>query len=628
MVAFGLNHLHGTSSKYSLAAGGIVSSTHQHRQHQWSDTSHCSRTSHRFYSPSFLVLKGGLKPAIKRRKVGGSDKNPTLHQLGGFADQPKTKKYQHLPPKEATHRHEEPPLNRSKTQKKQLRPFTKTQPLQPPFSLFVSCLPGLEPFLLKEIDYLREQWQQFAEGDDENGTSSAQQKALKPKSIPGGVKVSVPSLTHLYILKLYLGTASHVYLRLNDGLPDDDKGNRRGNTAVGSENIPTLFRARGFPELQRKLKELMLAQKWNSWLDFSVNKRPKSKSASSTKCPLWDLQIHVTTSKSKLMHTKAVEERVRQTMGEVLGVDLVEEDTSNTPNDKANATEQQRPIVRILVRIERDLVQLSLDVSSSCKAVPMHMRGYRLNPHKAPLREDLAFALLMAGGLEPCWDLNPQKALLGGDFERIDEVDTLAISAEPILQLFDPCCGSGTIAIEGAGMLAGYPPGRKRDAPLQGTKLCDVELWEELKSNAMAASSSNQNILVTANDVNMRAIEATKANAKRAGVDDLLSFTRGSFQTHPLFKQSPSNSHPPLYVVTNPPYGKRLPRDTTSNVYKQLAEALTQQYPSKVKYALIGNDPRPLRETGLSMEVSFSTRSGGLSVVAMSTSMNKASTKE
>ena len=204
----------------------------------------------------------------------------------------------------------------------------------------VGCVPGLEPLLLGEVEYLQSQWNVDSAKTNQNA-----------KAIPGGVELVVPTLAHMYILHLYLGTASHIYLRLNDG--------------------QTLFRARGFPEFKKKLKHLIISQQWNQLLDIPS---PDNRGKVEERHLPWDLNVHVTCSKSKLMHTKAVEERTRETIRQVLGSSLNNREDENTTRTKEARV---RPIVRILVRIQRDVVQLSLDTSSSGSAIPLHMRGYR-----------------------------------------------------------------------------------------------------------------------------------------------------------------------------------------------------------------------------------------------------------
>jgi len=404
--------------------------------------------------------------------------------------------------------------------------------------------------------------------------------------------LTVPTITHLYILRLYLGCASHIYLRLND----DPKIKSATNA-----QIPSLFRARGFPELERKLKDLMIAQEWHNWLGVdTTNPKLGAHSNEVLKEAPWKLQVHVTTSKSKLIHTKAVEERVRNAISDVLGVDLANDDA---------ASQQVKPTIRILVRIERDMVQLSLDATSE----PMHMRGYRKNPFKAPLREDLAYALIMAAGLKPRWDLNPLSTLLG----KSSQSSLTEHTVDPDVHLFDPLCGSGTIAIEAAGLLNSLPPGRKSSSsPLQGTMFCSNGLWQDIKS--ISAKTNISRTVVLANDMDQNAINAAKLNAEKAGVVNSIQFTTGNFQNHPLVS---SPCEKPMLIVCNPPFGRRI---SSSAIHKKLANAINSMSArtKTIRYAIIGNDPRPLREMGLPMEVQFSSKSGGLNVVAMRGSLS------
>ena len=502
-------------------------------------------------------------------------------------------------------------------------------PLRGPYSIFISCLPGLEPLLLQELQYL------LLSNDENNNYNNMN---MKIQQVDGGVKTIIPSLAHIYLLHLYLGIASHVYLRLNDDT---------------LQNMPNLFKARGFTELKRKLKDLIIAQNWEELLNIPHAGRDNSTTRVEASDLDWQLQVHVSTSKSKLMHTKAVEERVREVIGEVLHINGLNVDKKLKGSEKENNGDDHRPIVRLFVRIDRDEVQLSLDTSSSKSAIPLHMRGYRLDPYKAPLREDLAFALLLASGLKPRWNLYPLQSLLAkgagataaGDDGMINNKTAQKNNNDQLVQLFDPLCGSGTIAIEGASILAGLPPGRNRPCPLLGTKLYNHRLWNDVKSKALIPPTSsglnsgkedddntNKKVLVAANDINSSAIKAAKSNAERAGVSDYINFEVGHFANHPLLKssytkRSSSSSHSnnkQLRIVTNPPYGKRISSSDdggskSKSIYKQIARALRSSTFNKFKCTIIGKDPRSLRESSLPMEVAFSTKHGGLSVVAMRT---------
>jgi len=157
-----------------------------------------------------------------------------------------------------------------------------------------------------------------------------------------------------------------------------------------------------------------------------------------------------------------------------------------------------------------------------------------------------------------------------------------------------------------------------------------------MKSKAMSVSSTKQDdpVYVAAGDIDAKALDAAKANAKRAGVDDCIDFVKGSFVSHPLLKLQPKNgkksnvldaTHQSLLVVANPPYGKRLsPDETKKTIYRKLAHVLLSSSSSRrsIDCAMIGKDLRVMREAGIpSLDVAFSTKHGGLSVVAMTGSL-------
>ncbi|MDP1560250.1 MAG: hypothetical protein Q8M16_02525, partial [Pirellulaceae bacterium] len=115
--------------------------------------------------------------------------------------------------------------------------------------------------------------------------------------------------------------------------------------------------------------------------------------------------VRATSKKSKLYHSGAIVERVLRAVRKSLNI----VDQGSTSESSITRTEEETPC--LVVRMEHDLCTISLDVSGT----PLHRRGYRKNPFRAPLREDLARALVVASG----WD--------------------------GLSTLLDPCCGSGTI---------------------------------------------------------------------------------------------------------------------------------------------------------------------------------------
>jgi len=119
-----------------------------------------------------------------------------------------------------------------------------------------------------------------------------------------------------------------------------------------------------------------------------------------------------------------------------------------------------RPDIRVNVYLDRDVASVSLDLSGES----LHKRGYRLEGGAAPLKENLAAAILMRAR----W---PEIARADGE-------------------LLDPMCGSGTLLIEAAWMAADIAPGLKRDMfDFFGWKGHDPELWLNLVNAADARAA-------------------------------------------------------------------------------------------------------------------------------------------
>jgi 23S rRNA G2445 N2-methylase RlmL len=149
-------------------------------------------------------------------------------------------------------------------------------------------------------------------------------------------------------------------------------------------------------------------------------------------------------------------------------------------------------------------------------------RGYRRIPWKAPMRESLAAAVVLATG----WNGE-------GNF-------------------VNPMCGSGTLAIEAALVATGRAPGLLRDnfgfMHLRGF---DPERWTALRAEARRAARRQFDGAIVASDINPEAIIAARKNAATAGVDHLIEFHVGDFAEAPV---PPGGG----VVVLNPEYGARL----------------------------------------------------------------------
>ncbi len=243
--------------------------------------------------------------------------------------------------------------------------------------------------------------------------------------------------------------------------------------------------------------------------------------------------------------------------------------------------ETRDPDVRIHLFVRGSIAQVSLDMSGS----PLHQRGYRQGSNEAPLKENLAAALLIRSG----W---PAIAAQGG-------------------ALVDPFCGSGTILIEGAWMAADRAPGLRRDYfGFLGWRKFDADLWRGLREEAQARADNgrrNEAARYFGADRDAAIIAAASANAERAGVSELILFEHARVE----HLQRPQGFDCGL-VLSNPPYGERMGDNSLLvDTYKQFGGQL---HPAFVgwKAAFITSAPELARATGLRSSKSYAFFNGAI----------------
>ncbi|HEX6813996.1 MAG TPA: class I SAM-dependent RNA methyltransferase, partial [Planctomycetota bacterium] len=265
----------------------------------------------------------------------------------------------------------------------------------------------------------------------------------KPRPLAGGVAFR-GDVRLLMRACLWLGTASHVMLRLRE------------------------FPCRALGELQRKAALLP----WADWLRPAV-----------------PVEVRASTRGSRIYHTGAIVERIENAIAAAFGAPL------RAPSGEHDV------VARVHVRFARDVCTLSLDATCT----PLHRRGYRLETAKAPLREDLAHALVLASGFSPAH------------------------------ALLDPFAGSGTIAIEAAGLALCLPPGRQRPPALHHLALFDAGTWREVtQAGAPRQAAAPQTLApIAASDRDAGAVEAARSNAERAGVAGRIVFGNHAVTAHP-----------------------------------------------------------------------------------------------
>lgn len=214
------------------------------------------------------------------------------------------------------------------------------------------------------------------------------------------------------------------------------------------------------------------------------------------------------------------------------------------------SVDTDRPDVRINVHIDHDIADVSLDLSGE----PLHMRGYRISSVTAPLKENLAAAILQRCG----W---PEKQS----------------------NLVDPMCGSATFLIEAALMSLDIAPGLKRKYyGFMYWKGHQATVWNALLADAKkrAKSPSELTVSLTGFDASKDAIAAARQNVHSAGMQDVITLEQSNFsQSCELFKSKAISIEPGL-VLVNPPYGERLgDKKELEDLYSEMGDCWRDNFP-------------------------------------------------
>ena len=182
------------------------------------------------------------------------------------------------------------------------------------------------------------------------------------------------------------------------------------------------------------------------------------------------------------------------------------------------------PDIRIYAHLTTDTLSLYIDTSGE----PLFKRGWREDKGEAPLKETLAAAMLAASG----W------------------ADGLANDGA-LLPLYDPCCGSGTIAIEAAQIACNIAPGSLRRFAFEKMLPFQPHVWGAIQAQAKSAETPKTGSIF-GSDVAHRMVDFAQRNAQRAGVADCIEFRGGDA----LQRMPPSET--PGVMLINPPYGERI----------------------------------------------------------------------
>lgn len=253
--------------------------------------------------------------------------------------------------------------------------------------------------------------------------------------------------------------------------------------------------------------------------------------------PAGTLAVDFSSVRSAITHTQYGAQKVKDAV-----VDQLRHDTGQRPS-----VEREQPDLRINVFLFRDQATVNIDLSGDS----LHRRGYRLDGASAPLKENLAAAILMRAG----W---PTVAQQGGP-------------------LVDLMCGSGTLPIEAALIAADIAPGLQRHYwGFSGWLGHDADRWAALVADARRRREKGMAKLppILGYDVSGQAIAVAQDNAAHAGLAEVIQFNQRAIRDC-----APAPEGPPGLVVVNPPYGERLgEQEELKPLYQELGECLKQQY--------------------------------------------------
>jgi 23S rRNA (guanine2445-N2)-methyltransferase / 23S rRNA (guanine2069-N7)-methyltransferase len=294
------------------------------------------------------------------------------------------------------------------------------------------------------------------------------------------------------------------------------------------------------------------------------------------------LSVDAGTALSKLTHSQFIAQRVKDAV-----VDQFRQRDGNRPG-----VDTDEPDIRINLRLRRDRATVSLDLAGT----PLHRRGWREVQGEAPLKENLAAAML----LRARW---PEVYAAGG-------------------ALLDPMCGSGTLLIEGALMAADVAPGLRREYfGFLGWHQHDIALWRGLLNEATERAEKGLRELRSVffgSDADPRMVQTSKRNAQEAGVAGFFTLDR----------QEVSHAAPPPgidygLVITNPPYGERLgERAEMPLLYRAVGDALRARF-TGWRAAVLAGDVELGRAMQLHADKRYTLYNGALETVLLTFDLSK-----
>ena len=243
--------------------------------------------------------------------------------------------------------------------------------------------------------------------------------------------------------------------------------------------------------------------------------------------------------------------------------------------------DRENPDLRINVRLNKETAYISLDLSGD----GLHLRGYRDRTGMAPIKENLAAAIVMRSGWVP---------------------------GTPLL---DPMCGSGTLLIEAAMWATDRAPGLHRSHwGFSGWAQHDDVIWQEVKADAQTRARAGLAAYESrfyGSDTDRRVVEIARSNARRAGIGELITFEEKDVAQ----LSNPLPKGPYGTVISNPPYGERLESEPALiALHSLLGRTMKSQF-GGWNLSLFSASPELLSCVSLRAERQFKAKNGPLDCV-------------
>ncbi|QII37184.1 bifunctional 23S rRNA (guanine(2069)-N(7))-methyltransferase RlmK/23S rRNA (guanine(2445)-N(2))-methyltransferase RlmL [Rouxiella badensis] len=285
--------------------------------------------------------------------------------------------------------------------------------------------------------------------------------------------------------------------------------------------------------------------------------------------------------KTFAVHFSGLNDEIRNSQYGALKVkDAIVDSFTRKIDQRPNVAKQQ-PDIRVNVFLQRDTASVALDLSGE----GLHQRGYRDLTGQAPLKENLAAAIVMRSG----WQVGTP--------------------------MVDPMCGSGTLLIEAAMIAGDRAPGLHRQHwGFTAWSKFDEALWRELTTEAQVRT--RRAIQETpsrffGSDIDRRVIEMARFNARRAGVAELISFDAAEVGK----LKNPLPEGPVGTLISNPPYGERLESEPALIALHNLLGRIAKTQFGGWQLSLFSASPELLSCLQLRADRQFKAKNGPLECV-------------